>query len=374
MSLLKDTKKFLDTEGASAVDPKAKAVKISMPDSLQKEPKKDMGPEKTSSKWKYFLMGLGVMVVLIGIFGVALAVRSVQNLSENPTVLKIAEVLNLPAARVNGNTIPYVIYIEDFNTLKRFYSSEQQKAIFSFTDEEISDQALSRLIINSVIRELAREMKVSITDEDVDEVKQKLLEPYSGVEEAEAELKLQYGWDMDTYTKKILKPLVLEQKVIEKFSESTDEQWAEYEAGEEIKARHILFRVEPEDVEEDVKASAEEVLQRIKDGEDFAALALEFGSDSTKNTGGDLGWFGRGVMVPDFESAIFELEAGQLGENLVKTQFGYHIVKVDEKRMRRDFNLFMNNKLVQSNIEISVPVHDPFEEFRASQAELGTHQ
>lgn len=84
-----------------------------------------------------------------------------------------------------------------------------------------------------------------------------------------------------------------------------------------IRCAHIL--VEKQSV-------ALEVLEKLKNGESFAKLAEQYSIDSSRKRGGDLGYFTRGVMVREFEEAAFKLEKGQTS-GLVKTQFGYHIIK-----------------------------------------------
>jgi len=94
---------------------------------------------------------------------------------------------------------------------------------------------------------------------------------------------------------------------------------------EEIHARHILV---------DNEAEAKKIAARIKGGEDFAKVAAETSKDpGSKAEGGDLGWFTKERMVPDFATAAFAMQPGQVSDP-VKTQFGWHVIKVEEKRTK----------------------------------------
>lgn len=82
----------------------------------------------------------------------------------------------------------------------------------------------------------------------------------------------------------------------------------------------------------EAKTKADGILLRARRGEDFAKLAREFSEDSSKDAGGDLGWFAKGVMVAPFEEAAFALKLNEVTKDLVETQFGYHIIKKTDAR------------------------------------------
>ncbi|HUP41095.1 MAG TPA: peptidylprolyl isomerase [Vicinamibacterales bacterium] len=112
---------------------------------------------------------------------------------------------------------------------------------------------------------------------------------------------------------------------------SYNEQLGKYTTPEQIRASHILLTTEGKD-DAAVKAHAEQVLKEVKSGGDFAALAKKYSQDeTTAPQGGDLDYFGRGRMVAAFDTAAFELAPGEVSD-LVKTEFGYHIIKLTDRK------------------------------------------
>jgi peptidyl-prolyl cis-trans isomerase D len=109
----------------------------------------------------------------------------------------------------------------------------------------------------------------------------------------------------------------------------------DYQVPEEVKVRHILIKVDAgadPKVDAAAKQKAEDLLKQIKGGADFAALAKANSDDpGSKEQGGELGMIQRGVTVPPFEKAAFALAPGQISD-VIKTRFGYHILKVEEKQ------------------------------------------
>lgn len=125
--------------------------------------------------------------------------------------------------------------------------------------------------------------------------------------------------------------------------------------GERVQASHILLSV-PEDageaVEQETLARAISITQQLKDGADFATLAEQFSEDpGSAVNGGDLGFFGRGMMVAEFEEAAYTLDIGQISEP-VRSQFGYHIIKVTGKDQGEpDFDQWFQDRKTAAAIE-----------------------
>ncbi|MCY1704632.1 peptidylprolyl isomerase [Pannonibacter sp. SL95] len=122
-----------------------------------------------------------------------------------------------------------------------------------------------------------------------------------------------------------------------------DAELANFKGEEEVRARHILVKT---------KEEAEKLIKDLDGGADFAELAKANSSDGSAAAGGDLGFFGKGRMVPEFETAAFALEPGKYTKEPVQSQFGWHVLKLDEKRIQpapafEDVQDGLRNKLMR---------------------------
>lgn len=121
-----------------------------------------------------------------------------------------------------------------------------------------------------------------------------------------------------------------------------DETVGKTPAVEEIKAAHILV---------DSEAKAKDIIAKLGTGEDFGKLASENSADpGNKDKGGDLGWFAKQDMVPEFSDAAFKLGKGEVSKEPVKTQFGYHVIKVEDKRERPKPTFEETKQMLQAEV------------------------
>ncbi len=124
----------------------------------------------------------------------------------------------------------------------------------------------------------------------------------------------------ETYVHRSIQPKITDAKIKERY----DELSAKFKPQDEVRARHILVKTE---------AEANDVIKQLKAGGDFAKIAEEKSTDKgSAKQGGDLGYFTHDAMVKPFADAAFAMKAGEVSEKPVKTEFGYHIIKVEAKR------------------------------------------
>jgi peptidyl-prolyl cis-trans isomerase C len=152
------------------------------------------------------------------------------------------------------------------------------------------------------------------------------------VTEAEIRSQLKKGLAIDELLKsKVVKDVQVTEAEAKKYY---DEHTDQFKQAEQVKASHILIQVAPDASDEkkaEAKKKIEAVQEKLKKGEDFATVAKESSEGPSKSRGGDLGFFQRGQMDKAFEEVAFALEPGTISD-VVETRFGYHIIKVDEKK------------------------------------------
>ena len=248
------------------------------------------------------------------------------------------------AAKVNGVSITTQELNRSFQTHVRIpYATVEDDP----RAKEILRQILDDLIDRELLLQQAKSLKMAVPAQQVDDQMQQLTQRFPSQEALEQALTAQ-NVTMDAVKKDVesqmLRQQLVKKEVLDKVNVSArdvqtfyDKNKEKYVEEEQVRARHILIRV-PQDVspadDAKLKEKADDALKRAKQGEDFAALAKELSDDGSKENGGDLGFFPRGRMVPAFEEAAFTLQSGQMSE-VVRTQFGYHIIKAEERKAAR---------------------------------------
>jgi peptidyl-prolyl cis-trans isomerase SurA len=209
---------------------------------------------------------------------------------------------------------------------------------------EIRKQALNALIDDLLIRQQVRERKIVVTDEEVEQELKNLME-YNKLDNEQLTAALaNEGKTMDEFRKELrnqveqrkLFGMDIQSKVQVGEKDIESYYQTQYQSGgsnEKIHASHILFTL-PENCspeqERAVRAKAEKVLKQIRSGASFAELAKQYSEDASGAQGGDLGWFRRGDMLPNFEKAAFALKPGTVSD-VVRTRFGLHLIMVKDR-------------------------------------------
>jgi len=210
----------------------------------------------------------------------------------------------------------------------------------------VMKKALDQLIDERLVDNELRELKVSITDKDVDTAVDEVKKNYNLTEQQLTEAVAKEGYTLSEYRETMRKQIgrykLINEKVRKSVKVSDADVQSEYDRmtraeGQdyEVHVRHILIAVPrtaaPADVEK-ARGKAERMAQEARQpGTDFAALAKKRSEGSSSSDGGDLGFFKRGTMVPEFEKVAFSLKTGEVSEP-VRTQFGWHVLKLEEIR------------------------------------------
>ncbi|MDQ0272871.1 peptidylprolyl isomerase [Cytobacillus purgationiresistens] len=227
--------------------------------------------------------------------------------------------------------------------------------------------ALDTLITDKIVLQEMKKEKVKISDDEIADEMVNYMDAYGGEDEFKEVIK-DSGVEISTIeqnimiylgTKKLIEPRIdIKEEDIQSYF---DENKASFAQAEEIEASHILL--EDED-------TAKEVLKKLKDDGDFAKLAKEYSTDTATNEkGGELGFFSKGEMAEEFEKTAFDMEIDEISDP-VKTDYGYHIIKVTNKKEAAEAKLDdvkeeIKDTLLESKLETEYTVwlNEKFEEY-----------
>jgi len=243
-------------------------------------------------------------ILRVATAGLLLGVLAFPAMAEEKAAPAPADVV---VARANGQEI---MRSEVLRELQSMGPQAQQLPI-----QMIYPQLLDKMIVTKLVAAKGYDQKL----QNDKEVKDKL-------KDAEAQIVA------DVYVRKAVQPKISDEKIKARYNELS----AKFKPEDEVRARHILITVGADASASDkskAEAEANESLKEIKGGADFAKLATEKSKDSgSAKQGGDLGYFTRSAMVKPFADAAFAMKAGEVSDKLVKTDFGYHIIKVEDRR------------------------------------------
>lgn len=265
------------------------------------------------------------MVVAIGVSALIILVSVLMIYISTPPE-------KIYAAKVNGNPIMLHEYEKAIQNGKRQYENiRRQFPTFSVpSDQELQKNALDGVIERELYFQYGEKHDVTFSSSELEEEFSKFKEKnFGGNDKAFKDALKANHLNLSDFKESLrkdklfdrIKKVVLDEKMRISDKEKKDyfeKNKAEYSKPEQVKASHIL-------VKEEKKAN--EILEELKKGGKFNELAKKYSTDTgSKDKGGDLGFFGKGAMVPEFEKAVWALAVGKMTDKPIKSQFGYHII------------------------------------------------
>lgn len=246
-------------------------------------------------------------------------------------------------ARVNGEDVKKA----DLERMIKTMEGRAGQPVPPDRRDEIYRGALDQLIVYTLLKQESKSKNVKVDEAELDQKVQEVRSQFPTQDAFDKALKdrgmtvdslksdartdLSVNKVMDGAVSNIPGPTDAEAK---EFYEKNPDK---FKQDAQVRASHILVRVDPNaDAKTKARAKAEidAVLKQLKGGGDFAKLAQQHSQDGSAAQGGDLGYFPKGQMVPEFDQVAFTLPVGQLS-GIVTTQFGYHILKVTDKKPPR---------------------------------------
>jgi len=257
------------------------------------------------------------------------------------TAATVPESARQVIARVNGQPI-YAVELR--RAEKAIMSSQPGVQIPADRQKEFDQQALNQIISAELLYQAGQKLEIKDIDKQVADKLSQSKARFPSEQEFEkaiASMELSPA-DLTEYSRRdIVIANFIQQTIASKTSVSDeetrkfyDENQDKFNQGETIRASHILIGVDAKASDAEKKKArekAEKLRKQLTGGADFAALAKENSTCPSSQQGGDLGYFGKGQMVPPFEKAAFGLKKDEISD-VVETSFGYHIIKLTDKK------------------------------------------
>lgn len=245
-------------------------------------------------------------------------------------MIKQKILLVVGGAAVGAAIVGGIWFVSGNSTLATIGSEKITEAQLRTELEKVGAKSvLGRMIDQEVIRQAAKKQNLTVTDKELQDEVDNFKKQFPS-EDVFKQTLANEGMSMDEFQIQVRDKILLDKlaakdvKITEdEIKKYYDEHGKEFEQPEQVHARHILV-----DTEDEAKA----IEDRLKKGEDFAKIAQEKSKDTSSAVkGGDLGFFGPGTMVPEFDKVVFALQVNEISQP-VKTQFGYHIIQLLEKK------------------------------------------
>jgi hypothetical protein len=303
------------------------------------------GSNKVKNKKKSSGLGrdiLGLIIKILILLVVVLAlilsfdILGVYRLGFDDNIsFEVSKMLNLPAGKVDGVVISVPEYLENIKLLRPTIVNEREGFINYRNDKEINDIVFYSLVANKLIEDRLRAYNSGLAQADLDAQIEGLYQQAGGKIKAEQIIADLYGLSVEQFKEKVLRPM-LNRELLQQVIVADDTLESNTQS----------------------RLKAEEVLMMAQQGANFSELATKYSDDETTlNIGGELGWVSKGQLDPRWEEAVFNAPENSILPELVKSDFGYHIIRIGEKTFGSDeevLSIKLSHILVAVDVDLYI--------------------
>jgi peptidyl-prolyl cis-trans isomerase C len=276
-------------------------------------------------KWLWVLTAIAICLVVV-----LLALPLVKRPPENRVAV------------VDGSSIPKADFDREVSLVEQRLMNAGKPLIDSQLSK-LKQEVLEQLINRELLYQESQRRGIKVRQAEVDEKLEAMKKNFPAeadfesvlneahLSEVELKSQIERGLAIDEFIAgKFVEKVTLSEEEVKAYYQSNSESFKQQE---QVRASHILIKVGPQEDQSKITSARmkiEKIQQKLRQGEDFAALAKEFSQCPSGSKGGDLGYFAQGQMAKPFEDAAFALMPGEISD-VVETTFGYHLIKVNDK-------------------------------------------